>query len=392
MKKTLLSVFIAGVIGSTAYAQPAKVLSAYESFDAYKREKATGNIPFAIQNLLDAKKFLDEAILNEKTSGKSKTWARRAEVYVAIALEETPDLKSMQNEAIKEAYESVKKAMTVEPKVFEEKKLPVYLAQIANLVFNRGFEAFERKDYIKALEDFGMSTEIKMKLGVVDTVGMVNMFLAAYNGKQSEAALSLGEGLVKMGAADPFVYRTMSAIYLENGDTTKGIQVIKDARKAFPSKPEFITEELNFYLMTGDNEKASATLQEAIDAFKDDKNLLKVLHFNAGVIYGQMKDEKKAFESYKKALELDENYYEALNNIGSYILDEANKFLLEARNLPLNQTKKYDELMKKGKDKFAEAAIYLERAYKVKPSESLKKVLIELYGKSGQDAKIKDLN
>ncbi len=391
MKKQLFSVIIAGFLGATMYAQPAKVLSAYESFEAYKREKATGNTSLAVQNLLDAKKFLDDAIAHEKTSGKSKTWARRAEVYVAIATEEIPELKSLQNEAITEAIESVKKAMSVEPKVFDEKKMPLYLMQIANLVFNRGFEAFERKDYLKALEDFGKSTEIKMQIGIVDTVGMVNMFLSAYNGKQREAAIALGEGLVKMGAADPFVYRTMSAIHLESGDTLKGLKVIQDARKTFPNRPEFITEELNFYLMTGDNEKASKTLQEAIDAFKDDKELLKVLHFNSGVIFGQMKNIESAMKSYLAALEIDPDYYEPLNNVGSIILDEANKYLIEANSLPINQTKKYNELKEKSKQKFAEAAVFLERAYKVKPSEQLKKVLIELYAKSGQEDKINSL-
>lgn len=370
-------------------AQESNVLSAWEYMQVYQTERANGNIKVAVENLLNAKKAIDEASRHEKSGQKSKTWKRKFDVYLALLSDTAKELNSFKAEALVGILEASEKARTVEPgKVFEEKDLNLKQQIVANLFFKAGYEAFERKMYDAAYQSFEQSYKMKKALNVEDTVSLNNMFLSAYNAKNHEKALEIGNRLKSMGAADPTMYRTLSMLYLEKGDTATGLKVVQEARAKFPNKPEFITEELNFYLMTRNNAMASKTLEEAIKAFEKDKNMLKLLYFNSGVIYAQGGDKEKAIQAYRKALEIDPEYYGALNNLAAFYVEEGNEFIKQANNLPLSETKKYEELKKKAQDKYKEASSYLERAYGIKPEEKLKTTLRELFIKIGDEGKV----
>lgn len=389
LKKAFLAGFTALFMIQGLKAQESNVLSAWEYMQVYQSERANGNIKVAVENLLNAKKAIDEACRHEKTGQKSKTWKRKFDVYLALLSDTAKELNSYKAEALIGILEAAEKARTVEPgKVFEEKDLNLKQQIVANLFFKAGYEAFERKMYEAAYQSFEQSYKMKKALNVEDTVSLNNMFLSAYNAKNQEKALEIGNRLKAMGAADPTIYRTLSTLYLEKGDTAAGLKVIQEARSKFPNKPEFITEELNFYLMTRNNAMASKTLEEAIKAFENDKNMLKLLYFNSGVIYAQSGDKEKAMQAYRKALELDPDYYGALNNLAAFYVEEGNEYIKQANNLPLNETKKYEELKKKAQEKYREAAVYLEKAFGIKPEEKLKNTLRELFIKIGDEDKV----
>lgn len=387
----IVLMIVLGAFG--AKSQESKILSSWEYMNVYRAEKANGNNRVAIDNLLLAKTSIDDACANEKTAMKSKAWKRKVDVYFALLVDTAKELTPYKLTAVPAMIEAAQKARSVEPgKVFEEKELNRSMDFLASLVFKAGYTAFEQKMYDAAFQSFELCHNIKKDLGIMDTVSLNNMFLAAYSGKKYDKALELGNQLKKIGAADPIMYRSLSQIYTEKGDTLAGLEIIKEARSKFPQKSEFITEELNFYLMTKNNAAAAKSLSEAIEAFKDDKTMLKNLYFNAGVIYSQMGDKSKAFDNYNKCLEVDPNYSGALNNIASFYVDEGNEFIKQANNLPLNETKKYDDLKSKAKEKYKIAADYLERVYKTYTDENqknkLKTTLKELYIKVGDEEKV----
>src|SRR5690606_31729368 len=87
-------------------AQQSKVVSAYNYLNNYNSEKS-------LDDLRNARKNIDEAALNDGTSGKPKTWYYRGNVYLAIFGSE---MKQEVPEALKNAAESYIKVYELDPK------------------------------------------------------------------------------------------------------------------------------------------------------------------------------------------------------------------------------------------------------------------------------------
>ena len=81
-----------------------------------------------------------------------------------------------------------------------------------------------------------------------------------------------------------------------------------------------------------------------------------------------LKDFAKAEESFKKALEIDPNYTDALGNLGRVYYNQGVNKQGEANMI--NDTKKYQEELKVAKDFFTKALPYFEKAHQMKPEES----------------------
>ncbi|MGQ3014824.1 MAG: tetratricopeptide repeat protein, partial [Flavobacteriales bacterium] len=183
------------------------------------------------------------------------------------------------------------------------------------------------------------------------------------------------------------LYSAISDIYLAKGDTTTALKTISDARKQFPQEAGFITSEFNLYFSMKQMDRAKQALDEAMVAYKDDKDMLRNLKFNAGFIYDQKKDYETARKYYKEALELDPKFSEAMNNLAGTYLEEANPIINEMNALPLNETAKYKAMKEKASALYKEAGTILEQAYELNPNDKLKRTLADLYGFLGDEEK-----
>ncbi|MCG9910231.1 MAG: tetratricopeptide repeat protein [Flavobacteriales bacterium] len=394
MKKIVIGIF-AMVFAAGAKAQESNVLSSWEYMNVYNIEKKNGNIAVAIENLIKAKESIDAAAVNEKTINKSKTWKRRAEVYMAIMNETNDGVAQFKKGVIEEIYTSLEKARTVEineknnkPKIFEESDVINKARYLCDTLFKTGTNYYVAQDFENAGMYFEKRYSLLKSMGITDTVSYTNMFLSAFRGKNLDKAVDYGNQLMQWGVSDANLYGTMARIYQDKGESEKGLKIIQDARQKYPKNTEFITEELNYYLTVGDNEKSVKLMNEAMEAFKDDKDMLKSLFFNSGVIYFQLKDIEKSKEYYKKALEIDPQMFGALNNYAALILDDANNIIKEANNLPLNQTKKYEEMKNQANALYKEAGSYLETAYALKPSDKLRVTILEIFTKLQDEEKM----
>src|SRR5687768_8167142 len=103
MKKVIIGLF-AALSFAGAKAQESNVLSAWEYMNVYTLEKQNGNIGVAIDNLIKAKEAIDAAALDDKTKGKSKTWKRRADIYLKIFVEKDPGIASYKKNVVDEIY------------------------------------------------------------------------------------------------------------------------------------------------------------------------------------------------------------------------------------------------------------------------------------------------
>jgi len=71
---------------------------------------------------------------------------------------------------------------------------------------------------------------------------------------------------------------------------------------------------------------------------------------------------------YKKALEIDPNYFEANLNLGYVIINPAIDEYNAANKLPANKQKEYDAAIAKAKSQFEAAKPYLQKAKDLKPT------------------------
>ena len=77
---------------------------------------------------------------------------------------------------------------------------------------------------------------------------------------------------------------------------------------------------------------------------------------------------EKAAEMYKKAIEIDPNYFDAVLNIGYVILNPAIDTYNAAQQLPAAKQKEYDAALLKSKAQFDAAKPYLEKATELQPN------------------------
>lgn len=392
MKKLILAA--AGLyIGVSAMAQEGKILEAYEYRSVYLTESRSGNADVAIENLLKAKNAIDIASTDERTATKSKTWKRKFDVYFSILSDTSKSsrLLPFKEEAIKTCIEANKKARTIEvnekngkPKIFEEGELDIYSQVLAKILYMSGYEAATKEFYAEAGEAFELAHQVYGDIGRPDTASLTNAFISYTNAASSKEeyrpkAIELGNKIVSMKIKDAPLYNSLSKLHIANGDTTQALQVIKSARSEFPNEPSFITSEFNIYIEMGKNDLALKALNDALEAYKEDPEMMRDLYFNYGYILDQEKKIEGAREYYIKSYEIDNNFTSALNNLAGTYLEEANPIINDMNNLPVNEVTKYKEMKAKAQVLYKEAAKYLEKVYALEPTDKLKMNLYELY-------------
>jgi len=460
MKKILVFAF-AVALALPAFSQESAVQSAWEYLQTYDRERAAGNESASIQSLLDAKKEIDNAAVHPNSSQKSKTWKYRGDVYYQIATNPSPQLILQKNGALDTATASFLKALVVEKKengkpVIHDKNDIIYtkLASIGNKYMDDGGKAADAKDFKKSVamwlkarqiyDEIAKNIEKNEQFLNASKGALYNISIMYSNMNDADNAIKSSEELLSLGYDSVGVYQNLLYLYMQKGDNTKTAEVLSKAKQKYPNnadlfmtdlmlalenkddararqlieegktrfpdrKTDIILQEVNFHLTKNDNEKALQALEEAIGIYSastkpDDKNILTILYFNAGLIYDNLaekmletnKDQSgqymtKALEYYNKTLELDPNYVAAYNQLANYHVRMGNDYITTANNLPLDKSKEFNEMKGKADSEYKTATELLEKGYAIKQDETIKKNLIELYKKTQQLDKLKAL-
>jgi len=367
MKKQLLFTLLALGGLSQVKAQNKNVVSAINYLQYYMKDKNA-------DDLLEAKKYLDEAAANEETKERAKTWINRAKIYYAILESQDPKVKEQAGNSLDEVYKSYKRTAELDAKgTYPEAKDG--LRMVVARYTNKGIDAFNRKAYSEALTGFEAAILIgKESLNTLDTNLVFNAGLAAEKaenlGKAKEYYRQLIElkGKIDKDPAKPYLF--LIAVCRSMKDEAGMLAAIQEGRKAYPDFNPLVIEELNYYLTTGKMEEAITNINLAIQ--KEPNN--QMLFYNLGVIYDNIsaksKNDKefagnfqKANEAYDKALGIKPDYFDALYNKGALYFNRAVK-MNEAANAITDNTKFKVESEKADKA-FREALPILEKAAEV---------------------------
>ena len=384
MKKTFLtlaaSAALTAAVGlaTPALAQNSAVTNALLSQKAGQFDKAIASI--------------NEAIVNDKTKDKAKTWFTRGEIYNQLLDPNTQALfakytKDMQpGEALQKAAESYKKALELDGPNGEYGKLvPARLQNLYGQAFNAGVKDYNDKDFDKAITNYKLASQLNPQ----DTTAVLYTAYAQ-EGKQDFAGAKasynqlLGMEAYKSKPAPVNVYTRLLQIARQEKSEPEAQQVLKQALAAYPNNKAFLIEDLNMSMTGGNEQAALEKINKTIAADPTNANLYAV---RAG-LYDKQKKKDLAQADYKKAIELDPNNFDAQFNMGIYNFNQAANLYTEASKMSLKTYQaKGKPLEAQGKKYFESAVPYFEKALELQPNDAASmSALQKVYFRLGRNA------
>lgn len=384
MKIKFLMIGLLGLVSAATFAQKGELNNAQDAFTQYQVSAGQKILAAkAKSSLAEAKTAIDKASTNQKTSGLAQTFALKAAIYASIATEDTVQTSAAVSATT--ASDALKQAKTLDTKNEYKKIIDDANTHIAQYYLNKGVGEFQNKKYDDAYKSFDGARQLLP----TDTTVLLNTAIAAVNAKNYDASIANYSSLLKTNYTEKSkIYNDLPNLYLMKKDTAGALRIIDSALVKYPSNSDLRKYEIEIALQTGRTADITGKLQAAIA--NDPKN--KVLYYYAGLTYSQVGDAAnansakakddaskkalyqtaldnyaKAQDNYKKALEIDPNYFEANLNLGyTYIRPAVDEYNL-ARNLPASKEKEYQAAIAKANAQFDLARPYLQKAVDINP-------------------------
>lgn len=245
----------------------------------------------------------------------------------------------------------------------------------------------------------------------MDTANFYNACVSAFKGKDTKQIVEYNKKMIEAKLGISYNYESLYQSYIQAGDSSSALDILKKGRVAFPSDASLLTEETNVFLATGKQNEALNNLKIALE--REPKNAL--YYFIAGNIYDNMANPrdkqtnkelpkpsnfeelfKNAETNYLKAIDLNPSnkdyLYNALYNLGA-MYNNYGGFLATMA------VEKGPEGMKRQKENEAKALNYynkaipnLEKALSIKSDDRpTMTALRKLYLLVGQKEKAEEL-
>ena len=207
-----------------------------------------------------------------------------------------------------------------------------------------------------------------MKRGVnrTDTTTLYNAALMAQYGEEYEEAIRLKRMLIEMDYQGARTFVLLSQIYKQMEDEEGAIAVVREGREKYPSDRDLLIEEVNYYIGKGDDQKATETLNLAVEADPGNALLWNAL----GTIQLKLGDEEKAMEALGKAVELNDSLPEAHYSLGVIWVERANG-MVEKLNADGVSDSEYEKLKEEQLGYFRKSLPYFEKALELMPEDLL---------------------
>lgn len=345
------------------FAQKGKVTSALSYKETGKLDKAVE----AIEETIDAS--------NPKTESSiswPRTWEVRGEIFQAVFQSKDENFKKLNNDPLTVAYDSYFKALQLDEKDKFSKSIKIKFTLLIGDLTNQAVAAFTEENYEKALKSFEQIMAIEQHPiyksddpNAVDTVIIFNAGLAAYNAQKYDKAIEYYKETAKYKYNGAKTYTMISSAYMQKQDTLGALQALKEGLVEYPENGPLLVEVINIFLNANKVDDAKAYLNKAISL--DPKN--SSYYFALGTLYDKQQDTENATNSYLKAIEFKDDYFDAYYNLGALYYNKGVKQVDIANAIPSNQATKYEEEKNKADIEFTKAIPYMEKALEINPTD-----------------------
>ncbi len=368
MKTKILIIGLVGLVSAnTVFAQKGELNNAKDQYNKYQGIRGQKTFAaMATTAINEAKASIDKAAANEKTAKMPLTYAVKGGIYAALAYRDTTPatqtpLFATADEALKNAQEGMKTVTNADDKAEIKKIIDDATQTMIVIKYNVGVKQFTAGKYDAAYQSFEYFRSARHD----DTTELYLPGLTATNSKMYDEGIKNYTKLLSTNySKNPSVYADLSYIYLNQKDTVNALKIVGQGAAKYPNDGGLAKREIELSLQTGKTKEVAQKIEAAIAA--DPKN--KVLYYYAGLVYYDQGNIAKAEASYRKATEIDPNYFEAFLNLGSTMIRPGLDMYNSANKLPASKQKEYDEQMKKAGDVFEGAKPVLLRAVELRPT------------------------
>ncbi|MGC8823284.1 MAG: tetratricopeptide repeat protein [Bacteroidales bacterium] len=340
-------------------------------------------------NIKTAWDTLQSALQHEETKADANTWYLKGLILQNMAKSPDSIVRNLVDTPVKQAYEAYEKALQLdEGKV--RNKINLQLNDLYIIAVTRGSEAFEKKDFAKALEMFELALKIESApifKNVIDTSMMYNCGLAALNAKNYDKAIEYFQKAAQYGYNGGVTYSLLRTAYSEKGDSAAAIRTLQEGFEKYPNDLNMIVDLVNYYIVAQKVEDALKYLSIAKEKEPNNSSF----YFAEGTLYEKLNDFEKAEAAYKKATEIDPNSFNAWYNLGVLYYNKAVKIFDAATNE--KDDAKYQQLLEQGNEVLKQCIPFLEQAHKIDPKEEVcAKTLRGLYFRLQMKDKLDAIN
>jgi len=361
--KFLILSVLAIVLATAVYAQPGIVKDAQDAYGSYSTLRGQKDGPLAVKataSLNDAKTAIDKAGSNAKAMALPVTYAVKAEIYASLALRGKDDAATS-TPFFATAEEAVKKAKELDTKGENKKAIDEAEDYLGQYKYYDGIKQYQASKYDAAYNAFDYFRTTRPD----DTTAIYLTGLAAAAGNKYDVAIKYYNQLITTTkySKNPDIYSDLSLIYLQKKDTVGAIKIVTEGSVKYPSNSKLAKRAIELNLQTGQVEKVKAQIEKAIAAEPGNKTL----YYYGGLTYSQAKDMDKAETMYRKALEIDPNYFEASLNLGFILLNPGINLYNAAQKLDVKKQKEYDDDMAKVAKIFDKAKPVLLHTVEIDP-------------------------
>lgn len=358
---------------SIFYAQPNKLVTGYGYLRDGELDKAKENI--------------DAASVHEKTKNRAKTWAYKGQVYLQIGLSTNEEYKKLEEYPFEIMFESYKKGEEIggsEWGMFE-KDANAHIVIGSNMAFNQGVEAYNNKDYKKAIRKFKTSIDLKSYKGIVDSLAIYNLALAQEENGDTDGAIESYKKCIEINYHAEDCYQNILYIYLAEGkDPTK---LVNEALAKFPNSSIIISGYTNYLLRSGDYVNAKKQVEKLLQIQPNSYTY----HYTLGVINQQLADNIEAINNYNQAIKLNPDYFDAYYNLGALYFNEAVELNNMVSESDFDETK-LEKLNQELNGKFKKSITYLEKAHQLEPIDrNTMYSLVQIYSKLEMTEKYEEM-
>lgn len=375
MKKiSLLSIIVLLTIGSKiSFAQKSQLQIARNSI---------GKLQVAINNKKDTKTQLGiigegvraaEAAQNDKKTKKwPETWAIKAYLSSYISILDADEGNSDRYYSL--AVDAIDSARRLDKFQANARLIEASIYNINIKKQNKANNAFKNNDFTTA---FNLLKEVS-DFFPKDTALAINTALSAQNIRSFDSALIYFKRAKDNGAKDPAIYQTLSRLYTSKFEYDQASKSLEEGIAANPYNTNLTNDYINLLL---DNEKyadATRVIEQNLKVVTNNK----LLYFLYGYLHHKANGFNTAELAYNKALGLDENYFEALYQLGLSYVDSANEAL---KNKTPENNQKFVSYINR-------AEVALLQAHEINQNDkSTVQLLIDIYTRKNKLDKVQEL-
>ena len=267
------------------------------------------------------------------------------------------------------AYESYDKAYNLDVEKNSTKKVKVGLEALKLKYNASAMNYYAAGDFLGAFGAFEGSHLCSSH----PTVNSVDSLIIYYTGVTAQLAGKSESAIKYLNNAKEInyvqngdLYYYLFNSYMQLKDTVAAGNVIESGFSSYPTNKTLMLALINFYIIKNENPiKVIEYLDKAIES--DPQNFS--LYFAKAALYEKLPDLDNAIVSYKKALEISPDYFDAQFNLGVLYYNQGAATIGAASKLNIDDTKGYDKLMGDADVSFKLALPYIEKSFQLKPTE-----------------------